>query len=237
MTISVGGHAKGFTTSSNTTCTTGSFTSQASGSTFSVSVGWYGTAITPTISDNKGNTYSQVGSTVAFSGDALAQQALFECVNGAGGSGHTVTATYLTAADVITLFANEVLGALTVSPRDRAPGGNQDTTSPYLSALTGTTAQADELALAYGWTYTTTSPEALTWGNSFTAIDAQDSNYTGGCSSRVLTAVGDYQSSFTSSGGGIDPAEGAVTFIVTYKAIAASGAAASALFFGAGSTS
>src|ERR1051325_2980326 len=73
--------------------TSGTFTSTGgSGCVYSLYVGWYGSGSAPIITDNKGNNASwvQVGSTLSLSTDTNEKGALYECVNGVGGSGHTV---------------------------------------------------------------------------------------------------------------------------------------------------
>lgn len=202
--------------------TSGNFTSTGgSGTVFSMYVGWYGGGAAPTITDNKGNNASwvQVGSTLSLSADTNEKGALFECVGGTGGSSHTVTVTFSGTQTVASAWLQEWTGLATTSPRDKAPGGNSATASPYTSLSTGTTSQADEVVLAYCSTLSASGTETFNWtANSFTATgDVQNNanaDQTGDSAYRIVSATGNYQASFTSSGAGTTAA---VVFIVTYK--------------------
>jgi|SRR5690349_18714142 len=217
--------------------TSGTLTTQATGSTIVVFVGWYdsGADIT-SVTDNKGNgNYTQIQSSIQYAGDTNFRAAMFYKQNAAGGSGHTVTANFDESADLAAIFFIEVTGGLTSGILDQNPAGNTDTTDPYTSNTTGTTAQANELALTCAQTYTTTAgPETLNWSaNSYTALDAETdpANWTGGSAKKVLSATGTQQSSVSSSGAG---AAAALMFIATFKAAAEP--PATSLFFGSGST-
>lgn len=197
-----------------TTLTTGSGTSATSGSAFVVAVVWFAGIGDPTVTDNKGNgTYTQVGSTVNFTAAPTAKMALFEKINGAGGSGHTFTATWSGGPAVATSFVLELTGGRV---RDQAPGGFEDTSSPYVSNTTGTTTQAVEIVLAFCGTSSASGTEVITWGNSFNGIDYEPdaTSFTGSSAYRIVSSTGTYQSSFTSAGAGTDAA---ISFIVTYK--------------------
>src|SRR5690349_4202069 len=215
--------------------TSGSLTTQATGSTIVVFVGWYGNRTISSVTDNKGNTYTQIQSSIQYSGDTLFRAAAFYKQNAAGGSGHTVTANFSGSADLAAIFFIEVTGGLTSGILDQNPAGNEDTTDPYTSTTTGTTAQANELVLTCAQTYTTTAgPETLDWSaNGYTALDAESdpANWTGGSAKKVLSATGTQQSSVSSSGAG---AAAALMFIITLKAAAEP--PATSLFFGSGST-
>jgi hypothetical protein len=227
MTIALGVHASAATTTPALVIVTPTRTSSASGSTYSVGVGWFtaaGAGVAPTVTDSKGNTYTQVGSTLQSGGTPNFRFAIFESVNGTGGTLHTCTATFLANQDVISIWWNEITGGLTSGIRDQAPGGNDDTASPYTSLTTGTTAQANELLIAYGGTLSASGTETITWGNSFTSTGDDRTNanaeVTGSAATRVVSATGAYQSSFTSAGAGTTEA---LVFIATYKDITAGG--------------
>lgn len=218
MTIALGAHVSAANGVAGLAITTATRTTAASGSTFSVAVVWFasgGVGAVPTVTDSKGNTYTQVGSALTNGNNRCA---IFESVNGTGGTLHTFTATFLANQDVISIWANEITGALTVSPRDQAPGGNDDNASPYTSLTTGTTAQPNEILIAYGFTLSVSGTEVFTWGNSFTGTGDDQTNanadFTGTSGTRVVSAVNTYQASFTSTGAGSTEA---LVFIVTYK--------------------
>lgn len=218
MTIALGAHVSAATGASGLAITTATRTTAASGSTFSVAVVWFasgGVGAAPTVTDSKLNTYVQVGAALTNGNNRCA---IFECVNGTGGTLHTFTATFLANQDVISIWANEITGALTASPRDQAPGGNDDTASPYTSLTTGTTAQANEILIAYGFTLSVSGTEVFTWGNSFvgTGDDQTNANadFTGTSGTLIVSAIGTYQASFTSTGAGSTEA---LVFIVSYK--------------------
>jgi len=231
MTIAVGAHVSKHSTSLVTVTTTNAVTSTASGSSFVVFT-TTGGATAPTITDSKGNTYTQIGSTIA--GGLGYCAAAYIKVNGTGGSSHTFTATTGTNENT-SLYAVEVTGALTTaSIQDRSPAGILDTASPYTTNLTGATTQANELLLAFAATGTASGTETLTWGNSFTAIDAEgDANFsTGGDAQLVVSAMGSYQGSVTSSGAGTTEA---VMFILSLRSAVPGNPVG--IFYGGGTTS
>jgi len=220
MTIAIGGHTAtaGSATSSAITTTGGS------GTVFAISVGWYGTVSITGLTgklgaSSDGNTYTQVGSTVAGV-DTSFKTATFECVGGAGGASHTFIAAFSGSPTLVAVIPVEVTGTTTSSPRDQAPAILDDNTSPYTSNTTGTTSQADEIAITFFHTYTNTAgPEVITRTDGYTALDTMSDPavWTGGSAYKVLTATGTQQSSFTSSGAGTNDA---LSAIITYKAAA-----------------
>lgn len=225
MSGSIGAHAFEAAASA-TTFVASSFTSTGgSGAVMVVDVSWYGSASAPTVTDSKGNTYTQQQATVAYATDANFKAARFICERFTGGAGHTITATFGSA-----VFGGishvEVLGCITVGTiTDQAPVGNSaahNDTTPYLSTTTGTTAQADEVVVACAATYTNSGTESHTWNNGYTALDGltDPSVWTGATSWKLLTATGTQQSSLTSSGGATDDA---VTFITTFKTASGGG--------------
>ena len=197
----------------------------ASGSTFFIGVGWF-KAITvppPTIADNHGNVYSQISTTGQYSTDPY-YSAIYICENAIGGS----TDVTLTFTDPVIGYATfvEIKGGLTSGILDQAPNSNFTTTSPYTSLTTSATAQANELLIGFTITATSSGTETLTWGNSFTQLEANgDSNgATGGVAYRVVAATGTYQTSFTAAGAGTT---GGMVFIATFKELPVGGCAAS----------
>lgn len=195
--------------------TTGAVTTQASGSSFFIFVGFQGST-TPTVSDSKSNSYTQVGSTVLYA-DSSGGAAVFKCENGAGGSGHTASCSL--PGDFKEIAFLEVVGAVTSGIVDRAPAGNDATTSPYTSNSTGTTVQADELAVSWAVPADADGTETRTWGNSFVELEGEPDahiGFTGGLATRSLSATGSYQSSLTITST-IGPVTECLLFILTLK--------------------
>jgi hypothetical protein len=126
------------------TATTGGATT-TTGSTFAAFVCYDATAGTiTTAGDNKGNTYTAVGTPQTELTGALMQW--YVCENGTGGAGHTFTFT--TANDnYCSLFLVEITGA-TATPLDKNAQGSTTGLQPWATVSTGTLAQADELILS-----------------------------------------------------------------------------------------
>jgi hypothetical protein len=100
MAASVANSRKALTSGANTT-TCASFTS-TTGDTIYVTVSDASGQGGLTITDNKGNTYTQVGTTQTSSlgGSQLRR---YVCQNANGGSGHTVTATWASNSDAVVI--------------------------------------------------------------------------------------------------------------------------------------
>lgn len=212
MPIAVGAHRGQQFQTNATSHTTSGDTTQASGSTFVVFVvAGSGAGSIDSVSDNKGNTYTQIGSTITSSSGS--KSGLFSCQNGTGGAGHTWTAV-IANAEVKNIYAVEITGGLLSGILDQAPAGVEDASSPFTSNVTSTTAQANELLLAFVATDTPSGTETITWGNSFTQLDANgDSNFvTGGSAYRIVSATGAFSTSITS-----DVATSAVSLIAAFK--------------------
>lgn len=200
MTIDTGQASAGaFATA--TSVTTVGINTTASGSSFLVFI--IDDAATSRVpSDNKGNTanYLQVGTTLTNWLGFGINLSLWLCTNGTGGSGHTATATVSPSADV-ECFLVEVTGGATASLVDTLSVAfwNDDNTSPYTSNNLSTS-NAIDLLIAFAGTDIST-PETLTWGNSFTAVTADGSpaHFGSGIAKRLVTSTGTYNSSFTSS--------------------------------------
>lgn len=231
MAIAVGAHARSTSLITGATVeVTPTVTTQASGSSFYAFIGWAGSGAAPTITDSKANTgWAQVGSTTVSSWDATVKCALFEKVNGTGGTLHTCTATFVGGQTVATLWFLEVTGGLTASIRDQTPAVNDDSASPYTSN-TATTTQANELLLAFAMTDSASGTETFTWGGTpaFTSIGEDETNasanVTGSIASANVTSTGTYNSSFTSAGAGTTRG---ITLLITLKDLVAGGSTAS----------
>lgn len=224
MALSLGGHSKGTSAGTSSVVTTGVTTTGGSGTVFSLFIGWYGSQSQATsVTDNKGNTYAEVGARLTSSSDPTFFSIRYECVGTgsgpAGGTNTIVTASFGETKDVVSCFFVEVTGVATSDSRDIAPAGANDSSSPYVSTG-GTTVQADEILIAYTATHSASGTEVLTWGNSFTAIDDvnnANTSVTGGSAYRIVSSIGTYNSSFTSAGAGTDSA---MCWIISYKAAA-----------------
>jgi hypothetical protein len=208
--IDVGQHAHTQGTSPSTSFTTGAVTTAVSGSTFVIGMLSGGSTNPATPTDSKGNTYTQIRATVNHT-------AWFYCENGIGGAGHTATGKQA-ASDSGTVYFVEITNGLTSGIKDQDVTGIQDLATPFTTNTTGTTVQANELALALYATGTPSGTEVITWGNGFTQVDADGNSsfVTGGIAKKVLSATGTVQGSITSS-----VATDATGFVATFKEVAA----------------
>jgi len=198
MAGSVANARKANTSGANTTTTT-SFTSTA-GSTIWVGVSDASGQGSLTISDNKGNTYTQIGTTRTSGSGAQIRR--YYCANIAGGAGHTVTATWGSNSDA-TVHVLELAGVATAS-LDSAASAQTDDNNPPWTVTSGTLAQADSIAIAM-----TGTAFNGTWSESsgFTVQTQEGDNnlyWTGCAASRVVAATTALTPSFTISGGGSD---------------------------------
>jgi hypothetical protein len=213
MAGSVANARKANTSGANTTTTT-SFSSTA-GSTIWVGVSDASGQGSLTISDNKGNTYTQIGTTRTSGSGAQIRR--FYCTNIAGGAGHTVTATWGSNSDA-TVHVLELAGTDTAS-LDSAASAQADDNNPPWTVTSGTLAQADSIAVAM-----TGTAFAGTWSESsgFTVQTQEGDNnlyWTGCAATRVVAATTALTPSFTISGGGSDCA----VAVDVFKAAAAGG--------------
>lgn len=211
MAGSVANSRKALTSGQNTT-TTSSFTSTA-GNTIWVGVSDASGQGSLTISDNKGNTYTQIGTTQTnASGSQLRR---YYCANIAGGSGHTVTATWGSNSDAVVAVLE--LAGVQSSPLDVSSQG-ADANPPW-TTTTPTLSQADSVAVSMA-----SGATNGTWSESsgFT-IDQQEGNsslyWTAAAGSRVVSATTALTPSWTISGGGSDASVSCDVF----KAAAAGG--------------
>jgi len=220
MSINVGAHTHAGALFGASSVTSGAITTQATGSTFFIGVGVYSSANTITIADNKSNSFPQVGTNASFAPDNQLQLAIFLCVNGSGGAGHTFTAN-LSPNSAVGLWVVEITGGALSGILDQNPAANSSTTDPYTSSVTGTLSQPNELLISQTLTYTSADGEVLNWGNSFTPLDAEghgSDSVTGGTAYRIVSSATTYQSSFSASGG---VTSGALTGIYSFKELGA----------------
>jgi hypothetical protein len=198
-----------FNTSGATTSTSAGRTT-ASGSTFLIGIieaaGQSGTQ-TPT--DNKSNTYTQLGTTQS---DGSAQLRVYKCENGTGGAGHTATVTWGSNSDA-TCFFIECPGVATASIDTGATAQSGATgASPY-QVTSGTPDSATDQFLTFcggAWTNYDASPSG------FTNLSTETNNslyWTGGVAYLNVTAP----SSAVTAGWTITSASSAARIIIGFK--------------------
>lgn len=205
--------------SASSTVTTSAGTTQASGSTFVQFVSYDNSRTISSVTDNKGNTYSIVG-TAQAEPNAAGLLAIYACQNGIGGASHTGTVVCSGLAYHVVHLV-EVPGALAASLDVSAQG--VDTNTPFALA-TGTLAQADELVLAFV-ACNDGATSSVTYSSSNTTVISQEgdqNNYwTSAVSKLVVSSTASVSPSFTITAG-----TQAGLKLATFKA--ASGAAAAA---------
>lgn len=226
MAIAAANATKGRIASGVTnTVTTTSVNTSATGSTFVLLMQFEGSSTFSSISDNKGNTYTQIGT--ELTANVGAKSRLYYCQNGAGGSGHTFTAT--TATNVaITLHAIEITGGKTTGILNPTPPAANDDLSSPLTSSSITTLQADALLVAgLAATSSGSNPATHAESNGFTiqagAEETDATQYWTGClATKVVASTGTYSASFTETGA----TTGAV-WIAAFEAAASGGGGSS----------
>ena len=120
---------------------------QTAGNLNIVAVGWNDTTSTvSSVSDSRGNTYSQAGTTISGTG---LRQAIYYAKNIAGGS-NTVTVVFNQAAAYVDVRILEYSGLDTSSPLDVTAGAAGSSSSPNSGAAT--TSSSNELIFGAGMT-------------------------------------------------------------------------------------
>jgi hypothetical protein len=219
MSIAIGGHSIN-PTAGGTTAASPAVTTQVSGSTFVLSIGYLtADGLPTTIADTFLNTYTKINTEVD-SGTGYSHVSYY-CQNGVGGNSHIVTATWAGAGLRLIAFV-EITGGAISGILDQSPAIFFDNSSPFTSNTTGTTTQANELIYSFTVTGSVSGAETLTWGNSFIALDdAPDAaRITGGNAYLIASSTGTFQSSFTSTGASTTDA---LTSIYTFKEFTNSG--------------
>src|SRR5271154_452024 len=116
---------------------TGAVTTSVTGSSF-YGIVWCNNGSAPTVSltDSKGNTpYTRIGTQLVNSGGGLYIDR-FICINGVGGSGHTLTAGGVGATDYNVVALVELTGCNLTSPLDQSNSNNTGASqvgTPYSS--------------------------------------------------------------------------------------------------------
>lgn len=135
------------TSASNTVTTTAGNTA-ASGSSFALLVSWdESVSVSGTITDNKSNNYTAVGTPQGDWTSAWGVSQWFYCENGAGGTSHTVTVNF-TGTAFPTAHLIEVTSANGAPIFDTAADAQvQDAASPY-TVTSGTLTDATSVVLS-----------------------------------------------------------------------------------------
>ncbi len=160
----------------------GYLAAQSAGNLNVLAVGWNDTTSTVTsVTDTRGNTYTQAGSTITGSG---LRQAIFYAKNIAAGT-NTVTVSFNQAAAFVDLRILEYSGLDTNIPLDVTAGASGTSISPNSGAAT--TNAANELIFGAGMT----GDGYASAGTGFTAriITAQDGDL---AEDGVVTTAGSY---------------------------------------------
>jgi hypothetical protein len=156
--------------------------------------------------DSNSNTYTLVGSEQLIgSAPVNGKSRLYRCENGTGSGSHTSTLTLSASAFKTVLFI-ELLHGLSSGAFDKVAQGS-DTTTPYASPATTTTAQANEMVVGalHGYSGDTTATHSLSgatpstgWTIPSAAEEVNGATYWEGCMAYVrVTSTGTYQASFT----------------------------------------
>lgn len=217
MGIAVGQHTHVQGTVSAASANTPSITTTVSGSTFVVAGALANKTGVLSASDSLNTGYVQIRTTLVSATASLYEAGWFYKENGTGGAGHNATIS-TTVNGLITAYLVEITGGATSGIKDQDVAGLEDTLSPYTTNTTGTTAQANELALAFYATDVPSGTGTITWGGGFSNVD-QDANssfQTAGIGSQTLAATGTVQGSITATG-----SNGALGFVATFKEAAA----------------
>ena len=196
MAMSLGVNA--IASGSGSTVTTGVITTQVAGSGIVLVVNFQKPTQTFTsVTDSKGNTWTQVGSEITDSGGVVAMRR-YQCPNAIGGSGHTFTLT-CNVAGVCGIAAVEVLTTNGAGITLDQEGVVNDTASAYDSGAETTTIANEFLLGGFtceggGGTYT------HTFGNSFTLIHEETAGtnfFPLATCYRVVSATGTYNTTCT----------------------------------------
>lgn len=201
MSLSLGVHKSAVYDGGGSAATTASV-STSSGSCIIIAVIWQTTTDLPSISDSKGNSWTQIGTSFKCydDGSYKAYCAFWKNEGGTRGSSHTFTAT--TSGAYPSMFMQEVLGNTPIV--DAVNTGNLDTSSPYQSN-TFTPSVANEVLLCFTVPSIAGATVAFTWGDSFTSNgdDVTDGTvyWCGSLGYRTVSSITAYTASASYSGG------------------------------------
>lgn len=170
MAIALANSEIGHVTAASSGSTSGVTTT--TGSTFVIATADSNAALN--VSDNKGNTYTQLGVDQG-GGSSIVIAQMWYCQNGAGGAGHTATVTFTSGTGDCAIYFLEISGAATASYDSAVTAQTDDATSPY-EVTSGTPAQADELLVAL--IGTDGNPTSWAVGGSFIITEQEPTNTT-----------------------------------------------------------
>lgn len=181
-----------------TTLTTASATT-VNGSTIFLLVA-FENAVFTSITDNKGNTYTQVGTEQAQPTYLTGYSRLYVCYNAIGGAGHTFTVT-TSSSVAITLMYQEIRASATML-QDVSGQGTDSNNSHDITAL-GTTALANEIVVAFMFSGTSANPATHTSTGFTVNVEETDGSlyWTGAIATQVVSSPGVYTPSWTISDG------------------------------------
>ncbi len=235
--IAVGQTSKGATNFTGT-ATTAAVTTGAAGSTFYVGVVQSGaTAATINVTDSKGNVYTAIGTPVGDNNNRWLTR--YRCVNGVGGSGHTVTAAETSATNGMTVFLIEILGAAASAPLDQSNTNAAGFVAPPMSSgsITLAPGATGELAISLYQSEYSNAAVPFAEANGFT-IQQSETNGTSvngaAIATKIITAAGAVNASWSDGTGGnfmsgvIDSFKGATSSGAALAAAAASAISATA---------
>lgn len=197
------------TGSATTSLTTGSITTQASGSTFVALTNDLASPGATPVSDNKGNSY---GAAFASQLDSVTTLRAYKKENGAGGSGHTATFTFAASADPTCIFG-ELTSVAASSYDSGSLSQGTDTSTPFTNT-SGALAQADSIVLSFIGTQGNASG-GYTESTGFTIAQQEtDSSlfWTAALGYKVVSSTSAVTPSWTISGGATDAALITVAF-------------------------
>ena len=207
MALTVGIHVSA-AAGSGTTLTTASRTT-TDGSGIVIAVNYNGTFTS--VSDSNLNDWLQIESVFDPTyGSGLSR--MYYCASCTGGAGHTFSLNTSTSSSGA-IYVQEILasggGGVTLDQSGR----QQDSASPFVSPSETTTVN-DEFLAAYGDGDSGSDPDTWTAGASFTMqenVTDGVSFRTGAAGTRIVTATGTYNSSWT-CGDSVDTTQWLATF-------------------------
>ena len=209
MAIAVAQTVAATTTGSSSSVTTAAITTQSSGSVLIACYSAWSSAIGPTVSDSKSNTWTQIYQNRPDS----KYTGIYYVENATGGASHTFTLDNTAYSPFVVL---EITGAKTSGALDKDENGTTASgPTARSSPTTATTAQADELLLGLGANVTTasitqTSAGGWTTHHNYTFTSSQ---YVGLIiATQIVSSTGTYDYDYTLSGGSCVTGEAIATW-------------------------
>lgn len=141
---------------------------QATGSTFFIFAAAFTSFGATPVQDNKGNTYSQIGTEVVFAG-AIPCRA-YKCVNAAGGSNHQFSSS--STGGFASIWVVEILAGDTTTPLDASDLAVDASATPWDSPAVTPAGGLNELMIGVGIDDSSGAGDSFTSNLSFTNLDA-----------------------------------------------------------------